>query len=69
MAKIKKNSKDNFLEKESKELVKYTKEQLVLAKKHQNFRDIIEVVVNKGELVTLEEMETRVNEFLNREVK
>ncbi len=50
-------------------VVKYSKKQLVSAKKNQDIRDIIEVVVGNDELLTIQELETKVQEFLNREVR
>ncbi len=50
-------------------VVKYSKKQLVSAKKNQDIRDIIEVVVGNDELLTIHELERKVQEFLNREVR
>ncbi len=52
-----------------KELPRYTKTQLVNAKKYGSIRDIVDVVVGKDETLTIAELDTRVDEFLKRKVK
>ncbi len=51
------------------DVVKYTKKQLMSAKKNQNVRDIIEVVVGNDELLTIKELDTKVEQFLSMEVR
>ncbi len=51
------------------DIVKYSKKQLMSAKKNQEIRDIIAVVVGDNELLTIKELETKVEQFLSMEVR
>ncbi len=51
------------------DVVKYSKKQLVSAKKNEHIRDIIAVVVGDDELLTIKELGTKVEQFLSMEVR
>ncbi len=48
---------------------KYSKGQIVKTKKYEPYKDIINAVIGDGEEVTTDEVETRIDEFLKKEVR
>ncbi len=64
-----KETKEVTKEEVKNDVVKYSKKQLMSAKKNEYIRDIIEVVVGNDELLTINELETRVDKFMNSEVR
>ncbi len=61
--------KANKLATEEKKPSRFTKEKLLKAKAFEGQSDIICCVVADGELVTTDEVEKRILEFLKKEVK
>lgn len=67
------NTKTKATEKEvnvkATEATEYTKQQLLASKKYDASKDIIQVVVADDELISVEKLDKRIDEFLNRKVK
>ena len=56
-------------EKAVKEDTKYPKTEFLRAEKYLNNRDILEVVLSETETYTVEEVENKIQEFNEREVR
>lgn len=48
---------------------KFTKQQVLASKKLSYSKDLINAILEDGKTYTLEEVETKVNEYLKRKVK
>lgn len=47
----------------------YTKQQLVNSKQFEHHKDLLEVLLNDNENVTIEQVNDKIENFLNKEVK
>lgn len=54
---------------EKAEVVKYTKDQILSAKKYKHSRDVVNVVLNNDQVYSLEEVDDLVEKFMKGKVK
>lgn len=54
---------------EKAEAMKYTKEQILSAKKYNHNRDVVNVILENKQLYTLDEVDNLIEKFMKGEVK
>lgn len=54
---------------EKAEVVKYTKDQILSAKKYKHNKDVVNVVLKDDQLYTLEEVDKLIEKFMKGKVK
>lgn len=51
------------------ETIKFTKTQILLARKYRHQKDVVNVVLEDGQLYSLKEVDRLINRFMKKEVK
>lgn len=54
---------------ESRQTSKFTKEQILASAKYQNRRDLVNALLNDGEVYTMEAVDGMINNFMKGRVK